>query len=391
MKKLTFAITAFCALSFSVAAEEVSMSALTPLRPSIMAQGGSSVATATGYDALFSNPAGFASSKGSLTLLSVNPWFFANPQTLSSSLSGGEIDSSVIGDLLASQSENGVGIGASAGLGYVGRGLALAVVNTTEIYMSGTPFPGGVSGYIAEEVSFIGGLALTPINGKKLKWTIGADLRPSVRMYSALDGNTVSDVLDAMSSDSSDIYTTLDAVTIAQGAGLGIDVGTKLSLGGLSLGLSVRDLFGTKYGMTTYGLGSWVQYFNDYGTYPTDGTASSDTYVVPMDISVGAAYHLDLGKLSFLVDPTVHASISDPLAVINDGQSPWALLHAGAEVKVLRFLKFWGGVNQGYLTAGAGAKLLFLDMSVAAFTNEMGKYAGDSPSTGVTAEVALRF
>lgn len=398
MKKLALATVALCAISFVAFADDVVMPSLIPVRPAIAAQGGSSVATAKGYDALFSNPAGFASAKGSLTIVSANPWMYGNPSDLL--IAAGvatnpdgrpTFDEDSGADFLAREAENGVGFGVSAGVGYVGRGLGLAVVNTAEFFLSGTPFPGGVSGYVANEFSLIGGLALTPINGKKIKLSVGADLRPSIRMYAPIDGATAVDVLSAMSSGSSDIYTALNAAEMYQGAGLGIDLGSKLTLGDFTVALAFRDLFGTRYAMSGYPLGDWAEAYGSSGTSPDSGTEVSDTYIVPMNIVFGGAWHLDFGGLSFLIDPTIHAELSDPIGVIRDGQSPWALLHAGAEVKVLRFISLWSGLNQGYLTAGAGAKLLFLDLNVAAFTNELGRYAGDNPSSGVTAEVALRF
>jgi hypothetical protein len=50
-----------------------------------------------------------------------------------------------------------------------------------------------------------------------------------------------------------------------------------------------------------------------------------------------------------------------------------------------------GGFNQGCLTLGVGAKLLFLDLNAAFFTREMGKYIGDRPNSGMSLEAAIRF
>jgi hypothetical protein len=107
-----------------------------------------------------------------------------------------------------------------------------------------------------------------------------------------------------------------------------------------------------------------------------------------MSVHAGAEFHPDLGGLSFLIDPSVHAEY-----VMTSGvdSSFWTNLHLGAEVRVLRMLRLRAGLNQGYTTLGVGLKLLFLEAHVAYFGREMGSYAGARQNQGVTAEVALRF
>jgi hypothetical protein len=63
----------------------------------------------------------------------------------------------------------------------------------------------------------------------------------------------------------------------------------------------------------------------------------------------------------------------------------------GMEARVLRFIKLRGGINQGYVTAGMGVKLLFLDINASYFVREMGRYAGVKPNEGFTVEAAIRF
>jgi len=127
----------------------------------------------------------------------------------------------------------------------------------------------------------------------------------------------------------------------------------------LSFGLTVRDAFNTRYAMSQYPLGDWLDEVSS-GSLPSGGEEAPDTYLVPMTISAGLGYHIDMGGLARILDPTVHLELADPLGVIRENRSPWALLHIGTEAKVLRFINLRAGVNQGYLTAGAGVKLLFL-------------------------------
>ena len=396
MKKLTL-ITLIAALVAGVAfAKEILMAPFAPRSPVVMAQGGSYTAVASGYDSLFSNPAGFASPRGSLTIASAMPWVYGNPVDLNDAIPTFSEDTGV-SDYLEVAAKNGVGVGGSAGIAYVGRGLGLGLVISSDFFLFGTPFPTGIKGYTSNDISIVGGLALSPINNSFMKLSVGADLRPTIRVFGPINAEGMLDIVDVMNNDDpladedqlmTDAMNSLD---IYQGAGLGIDLGAKISLGDFTVALTFRDLFGTSFAMTKYGMGDWLNAVEASGGLPETGIETGDTYVVPMNIVLGGAFHPDLGALSFFFDPTFHADIADPIGVFRDNKSPWSLLHLGTEVKVLRFIKLRGGVNQGYITAGAGVRLLFLDFNIAAFTRELGRYAGDNPSSGMSAEIALRF
>lgn len=65
MKKNTLIIAALLVVTLGSAfAEDVYMSAFSPRSATILAQGGSFTAVARGYEALYTNPAAFASRKG---------------------------------------------------------------------------------------------------------------------------------------------------------------------------------------------------------------------------------------------------------------------------------------------------------------------------------------
>ncbi len=111
-----------------------------------------------------------------------------------------------------------------------------------------------------------------------------------------------------------------------------------------------------------------------------------------MAVTTGIGYHPDFGALAWLIDPTFnvdyqHVFYADP----ENTPSFWTGVHAGTEIRVLRFMKVRAGINQGYITAGIGAKLFFLDINMAYFTREMGEYAGVDPNSGMSLEVAIRF
>lgn len=460
----TFSRSGLCAVLVSVAgllyAEDiVYMDPFTVYSPSVMAQGGSASAAASGYESLFTNPAGFAGTKNRLTLASVSAWGFGDamsaavasgytsvetaagygynwdlgytletrPETLALTDPNyapvgasdyndkqGTIQSQVAMRLLKEQLKSGVGAGFSLGAGYVGGGLGLGFVASSNLFLQGDTFPFGIAGPLSTTVAFIGGIAL-PLNLGPLHLTIGGDLRPMVRFYSELDGSAANSLTALMKTDNTtnsdqrlrDVLKELNGNSIYQGTGIGIDLGAKLELGSLTVGFTVRDLFDTRFASMNHKLGDFMYELitsqsvpSNKGGYETLNDDPNDIAVVtesdivlalPMTMSLGVAYRPDMGSLSFLIDPMVHADLVDPIGVFRDKQSPWALLHLGTEVKILQFLKLRAGINQGYATLGFGAHFFVLDINGAWFTRELGPYAGDRPNAGFTLEAALRI
>jgi hypothetical protein len=66
-------------------------------------------------------------------------------------------------------------------------------------------------------------------------------------------------------------------------------------------------------------------------------------------------------------------------------------LNLGADVTLLKMLSLRTGLNGGYLTAGAGLDLLFMEVNVAVFSQETGLYAGDERVMGGSVDFSLRF
>ena len=459
MKKILPAIALFIAASMPVLcfAEETLLDPFTVYSPRLMAQGGAFTAVASGYESLFTNPAGFYSQSGSLTIASLTGWAFFNPVGMMVATGGmtaadakssygytygspytlatkpedldpsdplyatpgssiyqdnlSKINSKAMLALLKDQAKYGFGGGGALGISYVGGGLGLGFIASTNVFMQGDTFPFGLNGLASTTLAVIGGLAV-PFQLGNTRLVLGADLRPMIRVYSKFDASTATGLMAALGVDSKGdsadsgakaVFTALNGTSVFQGAGLGIDLGAKWELGAFTVGMSVRDLFGTQFAMYKHKLGDYLNYLSSNGGLPSnesytgvDGTtsvvtAANGTFMIPMVINIGAAFHPDLGAFAFFLDPTFQIDLVDPFGVIRDQQSPWALLHLGTEVKVLRFIKVRGGINQGYVTGGVGMKILFLDLNASIFTRELGPYAGDRPSTGVSFEAAIRF
>ncbi len=389
MKRIAIIAAALILCTASVYSEtaKVYEPAFMPQSAEIMAQGGSFGANAEGFYSLFTNPAAFGRGKGSLTILSAMPWLYAFPDeaTIAAVTALGEDPTGAIADLNGILTGPGLGAGASFGLGYVGNSLGLGLVGIADLFASGP----NTLGLLVDSnitVGFIGGLGL-PINLGGMTLHVGGSVRPMYRIRVPDLG--IADLITLMSADFSDVNIPL---SVFHGVGLGIDAGAILEIGALSASLAIRDLGGTAFQYSISPLGDVLAAVSA-GTLPQNGELITEDvrYVIPMTANLGVSFHPDLGGLSMLIDPIVHAEYSLPFVPAEEAPSFWSSIHVGAEITTLRFIKARVGINQGYLTAGAGIHLLFLDINVAYFSRELGSFAGAHQSPGVTAEVALRF
>ena len=118
---------------------------------------------------------------------------------------------------------------------------------------------------------------------------------------------------------------------------------------------------------------------------------TADQYVIPMDIAFGVGFYPDMGQLGRFVDPSFSVDMHDLVGAFAGSSSISTLLHAGAQVKLISLFTLRAGLDQGYLTFGAGMKVLFLDLNFAIFTRELGAYIGDQPNAGATVSLAIRW
>ena len=72
------------------------------------------------------------------------------------------------------------------------------------------------------------------------------------------------------------------------------------------------------------------------------------------------------------------------------GETLYTKLHFGAEYKLFIFIARFG-FNQGYPTIGFGLNALPLKFDYAYYTDELGMYAGQNPSSKHMITLALRF
>lgn len=358
-----------------------------PQSAEIMAQGGSFNANAQEFYSLFSNPAAYAGETTSFTIMSSMPWLYAFPDAaVFEALAG--IGSDPFGaiaglnDILVGP---GFGAGTSVGMGYVGNGLGLGLIGMADVFASG-PNTLGINVDSNITIGFIGGFALPiPIGPVTLK--VGGALRPMYRVRVPKLG------ISAFASMLSDDGDTAELTApVYHGVGLGLDGGVIAEFGPIIAGVALRDLFGTSFQYSSSTLTELIDALS-VGSLPQGGEPVSEdvNYVIPMTAHLGAAFHPKFGAFSEIIDPIIHVNYEVPVVMETERPSFWSSFHAGVEIAFFSTLRLRAGLNQGYLTAGAGLHLLFFDINFAYFGRELGNFAGSKQNQGVTAELAFRL
>jgi len=383
-RKHTILIACLALLLGAVTAEAEVDSTLRPLNPQSMGQGGCPVASAEGFDALLFNPASFASPDGSFTYYASSFWLHADP--LGALLAVLDSGSSSFDNFVDEQiPSGGFGFGSADGIGYVGRGIAAAVLMNIDAYLWG-PL-GSAAGDLIFTLSFISGFAY-PFQLKDATLTLGFDIRPMIRIQAPINEAVMQDFLDSLSSSANPLAT-LNGQPALHGLAVAVDFGMIVDWGTVRWGLSVRDFLGTRFQYKQDPFGDVLVSLRDSGGFPTGGTAV-DNYVVPMDISTGFAYNFLRGRSKTVSDFVVHWAVCDVITTAMEQKAPTAMLHAGAQLELFNRLALRAGFNQGYLTFGLGVKLWVLDLNMAYFTREMGTLTASRASPGFTLEAAIR-
>lgn len=386
MKKL-IAIALAATLCASLAAQTSYIySSLVPKTAKSMAMGGVFSSVPTSEFSFFGNPASFAAKKATFVLPSVDVWGYVRPtaDNLKALAASASDQNALMSTALGLMGENGgTGAGASIGGGYAGKGFGLGFFSTTDEAAYGSS-PASATVASETEVTAVVGLGL-PIELGALRIAVGGDIRPFYRvsLYGDSAGNPLL-LTDVISQEDP-----AEAIYAGSFFGAAVDLGATIELGALTLGLSIRDI-APNYAISMQTLSQLSASFSS-GSLPT-ADASSDKAIFLPDVSAGLAWSPKL--LPGLIDPSLYVELKDPVYVFNNWEgagSALNLLHAGAEVKVLKFISLRGGLNRGWISAGAGVKLLFIDVNASVFTEELGALAGDDGRSGFALQAAIRF
>jgi hypothetical protein len=345
-----------------------------------MGLGGSFLAVSPGFASLYGNPAGFAAEKDELTILDTAVWAYVKPTSdniskLQQFVSGGQGEDEMISlanDLLT---DNGLGGGCSLGIGYVGKGLGIGFYAVSDEFASGETAMGAKL-TSATAVNAVIGLGV-PLRIGGLRLNLGGDARPFYRVDSTEGGWSLIDLIQGAD---------IENQSVQAGFGLAMDFGATLEIGAVTVGLSVRDL-SPSFVVDEYLLGDVLSALGA-GSLPEADSDAEKAIMTPY-INAGLAWKPKL--IPGLVEPGLYFELSDPVGAIQDKDSFWNLLHAGADLKFLSFATLRAGVNRGWLSAGVGLDLLIVELDAAVFTEELGRHPGDLPRSGVIVQAAIRF
>jgi hypothetical protein len=389
MKRVLYiAILALAALS--LASAQGAYSPLEPRSAKNMALGGAFTAIPTAEMSFFGNPAAFAAKRGSLTIASADAWAYVKPSNetqtaLINILSSANPNPlSILGVVMPTN--GGIGAGASAGLGWAGGGLGLGLFAVTDEFAAGSSLPEAVL-YSDTQLNAVIGLGVPIINVDGFRLVVGGDLRPFYRLRTETSLATViRQATDPNDTDPDKVDKAVQSIPVSSGFGLALDIGATLQLGSITIGISSRDL-SPSFPMWNGTLGDLITSLDETGSLPQPAEESIASFLP--NISAGLAWQPRL--LPGVIDPSLYIEIKDPIGVIKEDKSALNLLHAGAELRLLSFIYLRGGINRGWLSAGAGVKLFFIDVNAAVFTEELGVLPGDKPRSGVAVQAAIRF
>ncbi|MGO9411559.1 MAG: hypothetical protein ACLQCB_12515 [Spirochaetia bacterium] len=388
---------ALCAVAFIMItpcggafAAQIAEIPFAPVSPAVMGGGGCAITTAQGFDAFFYNPAGLSRGGGGFTTSSTS-WIYSRPDLLISQaaqLALGTANPTATFNFLSSQvTSGGFGAGSAIGIGYLSGGFGLGAAFIIDSMLYGQTML-GCTGDITATLGFMTGLSI-PFDFVGIRVHVGGDVRPMIRIHALIPNSSAVTLVNAIA-NGGDIPAALSSTPAVYGSGVGFDLGFMGEVGWFSFGLSIRDLGGTTFSYSANSFGSVTGSLASQGSLPA-GSSVSDTYTIPMDIGIGLSFHPDLGSFRHFVDPVLSLDLRNINGALDGSALFWTCVHAGAELKVFNLFMLRAGINQGYLTAGAGMKLFVFDLNVAVFTQELGQHLGDRPNACMTFNADLRI
>ena len=378
-----------------------------PISARVEGMGGAGIATATGADAFFMNPANLASRRFSLYLPAVTVTLY-NPKAI--------IDSGMIEDIQNnSDSESFAATMVNKYMGIIkaGRGEAL----TTDI---ATSFTGGGFGFgvqiqeqlhtyssdgqttsdkLIAEINAAATLGL----GFRLNFIpnilsvdLGASARFTYKAYSDAIGAT--QIIALMDSDDP-AQKFMAERPVAAGWAVPIDVGVNVNLPiGLRLSAVAKDLNG-KYTMNDYTRsGDWINEMMEIAgaeaVYTgSAGTVTAREYTVPWTLDLGFGWVPNLGSFGNILRPSLSFDVVDVVKLAEEMETDEDAylnhLKMGAEVKLLSMIDVRAGLNKGYISVGVGFDLLVIHVDAAYSWREFGVEIGDKPIDALTVRFNL--
>ena len=386
-RKAIIVILLILATAMASAQTALEFTEVTPKDARTMGMGGTFHVFSEGYSSFFGNPAGFAGANSSLTITDLSVWAYLAPTTqnvehIKKIIDGSATNSDILGyagDWIINN--NGFGAGLSLGGGWVGKkGIAIGVTLVSDEVAAGNSLLGSKL-VIATQLNGILGYAY-PFNIGPVTLKIGLDGRAFYRVQSdPVTGLPFSTILNDVLNDTFSLST----ITLLGGYGFAADVGLVAGIGPVMLGLSARD-FGLEFKVGKFNVQNIID--DNISAFPLLGTTA---------VKLNPSYAAGLGVRLFensKFEPSIYTELENPQNIFSSSDmvaSALNSLHAGAQVRLMRFITVRGGLNKGWYSLGAGIDLSFLELDAAIFTEELGLYPGDKGRSGLSVQVGIRF
>lgn len=382
-----------------------------PISARTEGMGGAGLASASGADAFFVNPANLASRKFSLYLPAVGVTVY-NPKAI--------IDSGMIEDIQNnSDSETFAATMVSKYMGIITAGRGEVV--TTDVATSFTGGGFGLGLQVQEQLhtystdgQMTSDKLIAEVNAAAtvglgfrldfipdiLSVDLGASARFTYKAYSDRIG--ANEIINLMNSDDP-AQKFMAEQPIAAGWAVPIDVGVNVNLPiGFRVSAVAKDLNG-KYTMNTYSRsGDWLNEMAEmagaegfYTPAPTD-PASVITpleYTVPWTLDLGLGWVPSLGGFGKVLRPSFSFDLVDVVKLMEEMETDEDAylnhIKLGAEVKLLSMVDVRAGLNKGYISLGVGVDLLVIHVDAAYYWREFGAEIGDKPIDALTVRFNL--
>ncbi|MGQ9617210.1 MAG: hypothetical protein ACUVWJ_12520 [Spirochaetota bacterium] len=339
-----------------------------PFLPEVRAMGGAFTAIANDECSVFYNPAGYGKIKEPvISIFSLGAKINIDSSALevyNAIISGKNITSSSNIIEYLSDTTLSPGISGPVYFGRVGKNSGFAFYNTTNILLNTRPgamFP-VAEFYSYADLGFLGGFGtelpfLNNLYG-------GFNFKVVLRVKSKLEGTVVS-VIDTLEES--------EGIPIAKSVGFGGDGGLLYTpLDYLSLGITFRDFFGTR--------------FNTWNNL--SGSENFPKSMIKPRIALGiAVFPLKTMEASQnSKDLVITADYSDLL-----GSSILANIKFGVKYTSSRFLDIYGGFDGGYLAGGVGFNIKIFHIGLYYYVDELGAYPGARPVQNLLFNLALKW
>lgn len=283
---------------------------------------------------------------------------------------------------------NGLGFAPVFYTGVIKNGLGLGLILSLDTEFFGDNIPSTTLNNVLTVGTMVG-------YARKLKLQyfdldVGGSIRP---MYRLKADTKLSPLLTLVEGDSENLSgeDLLRELNYLTGLGIGWDLGLKAYYRDLILGISFMDMLGTDF---IYSNNSYQNIVN--GDF-LGGVETKDKYTVPMSIRLGLLYNPVFGDFNNIINPTI--SLDYRLLLVekdffNDyvhQDSFWINLSTGLDLELFRVVHLRGGINQGYITLGAGFSLNAVEVNGVIYSKELGRRVGYRQQMGAGIEFAFRL